>query len=198
MPRARRVCAASAVRSRTVPASLRGLRVVDRHLRAVDHERHALAVGRPRDLAARSVAERRDDGCSRPQKRRAAAPGRCLRRTAPRAPRPRVTCPGRDPRRHAAPRRVGRPRGDEERAGGAERDAEEQRRDQRGASRAAQPWMAQSFERTLRVSLLPAEAAGVHHADVADREIEAHGIGRDRASRSDAVMSAAIRQPGLT
>src|SRR5262245_35803991 len=44
--------------------------------------------------------------------------------------------------------------------------------------------MAQPLERTLRVSLFPAEATGVHHADMADRIVKADGIIRiDLAER---------------
>src|SRR5262249_7712890 len=37
-------------------------------------------------------------------------------------------------------------------------------------------WPAKTTNRTLRISLRAVEAAGVHHADVAEREVVLHGI----------------------
>ena len=63
------------------------------------------------------------------------------------------------------------------------------------ASVSAHAGPARALQRALRVPLLRAEAARAHHPDVAEREVVAHRVvGVDR--RSDAVMSAAIRQPG--
>src|SRR4051794_39087031 len=42
---------------------------------------------------------------------------------------------------------------------------------------------AQPFQRTLRVSLLPAKTAGVHHPDMTEREIEADGVVRIQAAQ---------------
>jgi hypothetical protein len=44
------------------------------------------------------------------------------------------------------------------------------------AAHAAPPWPADAAQRALRIGLRPVEAAGVHHAEVAERKIVFHRI----------------------
>ena len=151
---------------------------------AVDQEADAAAVAGPR-RSRRSVrvscCEHADlDGIARPSPIHNAST-----RTAPA---PRSSAHARDAlpsggRRRTAPRGVASLRAGEERrriaTAAPARTTTACSSSAPRRSRAAQP-----LQRTLRVSLPAAEAAGVHHADVAQREIEPHRIvGIQRAQR---------------
>ena len=159
-----------------------GVRVEDAQLVAVDEEPDAAAVRRPGDLVgALGVAAQRLDRSRgaqvRPDIQRLAETGGAATFVdeGDRVAR------GRRGRQHRAPsanQPARREPGGREDEGS---DGEDDRRDPR-AGPAARP--AHSLERTLRVSLPAAEAAGVHHADVAERKIEPDRIVRiDGAQR---------------
>ena len=58
-------------------------------------------------------------------------------------------------------------------------------------------WPADPTQRTLRVPLRAAESAGVHHAEVAQREVVLDRIVRIEPRAATPVISRAIAQPGL-
>ena len=62
--------------------------------------------------------------------------------------------------------------------------------------RSTDAWPASPAQRALRVRLRPAESTGIHHAEVADREVVLHRIVGIEATQRP-VMSRAMRQPGL-
>ena len=161
-----------------------GARVEHAQLVAVDEKRDAAAVGGPGDLVAAlrsgALSVSTDRACSqvRPDRR---ATGTSRRRSAPSK-----TKATRVARRRLAASTVRRPPSSQPPAkpAAATTKATIATTNAAAAAPCAAARAADSLQRTLRISLPAAEAAGVHHPDVAEREIEADRIDRiDRAQR---------------